>query len=287
MITSITSGKIDLSVNTGTIDAVVFTDILFESEYQSILTFAQNQGFTLPSDSCKFLQNNYIKRLKEVGIWQLLDILYVFANDTPDLNFGRINWKNPGLFTLTQVGNPVNINKVGFHCNGDGAANRFLTGWTPSTHGINYKLNEASITQVLNSNQQLLGRGDFGVLAGSNSTGLNPAEPGGSLRNGINSGIVYNSGGIVDTSGFWHMYRTGSLGTDGKIFRNGNQLRATLAAANTASLPTTQFSVGSLGGETYLSNRQISMVCAGSSLVGLELVHSTEWNTYFNALQLI
>jgi len=110
------------------------------SEYQSVLDYATSQGYTIPSLAVRNAQNQLITDLKSYGIWTLLDVFY-FPFGDGDVNFAKINWKNPSTFQLTAQGSPVYTQNKGF----TGAASSYLkTGWIAGTNGVNYTLNSAS-----------------------------------------------------------------------------------------------------------------------------------------------
>ena len=119
----------------------------FDSDYQVILDKAVSLGYTLPSSNTQTLQNTLLTSLKTGGVWDKLDILYVFAVDNNASEFTTINWKNPNalLNTPTQstlINAPAFTNKAGF--TGNGADNYINTNYNPATQSINYTLNDAS-----------------------------------------------------------------------------------------------------------------------------------------------
>jgi len=106
--------------------------------YRAILNRAQVLGYGTPSKACQRLQNTSVKDLVSVGIWDLLDIFYMNSNDVATDDFHRINWKDPALFTKTKVSTPVYTVKQGVKASATGYYN---TGWTPTTHGVNFTIN--------------------------------------------------------------------------------------------------------------------------------------------------
>lgn len=119
----------------------------FDSDYQVILDKAVSLGYTLPSSNTQTLQNTLLTSLKTGGVWDKLDIFYVFAVDNNASEFTTINWKNPNalLNTPTQsklINAPAFTNKAGF--TGNGADNYIDTNYNPATQSINYTLNNAS-----------------------------------------------------------------------------------------------------------------------------------------------
>lgn len=70
-------------------------DILSDDEdYAAVLQVAVKNEYTLPSLGQQVLQNQLIKRLKAEGIWDELDVFYMYANDG-SAEFATLNWKDP------------------------------------------------------------------------------------------------------------------------------------------------------------------------------------------------
>lgn len=113
----------------------------YDSDYQAVLDRGTALGYTLPSAAQQILQNDLVVALKASGSWDLLDVFYVFANDS-SLNFGRINWKDPDNFLCSITGLPSFTSNKGF---GRVAASVVDTGWIPATHGVNYTQNSSFI----------------------------------------------------------------------------------------------------------------------------------------------
>lgn len=114
----------------------------YETEYQTMLNYASANGFDLPSDAQKAIDNQKIINLKSQGIWDELDVLYVakatYSPSSFESNFYRLNWKNPGTFTLTSVGGtPSWISGSGFYVTG-GSGIYMKTGFIPSTSAVKF-----------------------------------------------------------------------------------------------------------------------------------------------------
>jgi len=58
-----------------------------------------------PSAARQLVIDALIRQLKDAGVWAKLDVLYVIA--AHDIQAGRVNWKNPGTFTATEVSAPT------------------------------------------------------------------------------------------------------------------------------------------------------------------------------------
>jgi hypothetical protein len=117
----------------------------FSDEYEEILAYAVLQGYTLPSGGQNIINNNKISYLKSEGIWDQLDLLYVFNQESGLSDFCKINWVNPGSFTLyqnTPANVPTHIANTGFK---GGGLKHFMTGFTPSVNAINLSRTNAAL----------------------------------------------------------------------------------------------------------------------------------------------
>lgn len=113
----------------------------FTAEYQAILNRATALGYTKPSAAQQIKQNNLIVNLKAAGIWNLLDVFYVFATDGSS-DFATLNWINPSLFQCSKVNSPTFTSNKGFK--GNGTTSYINTNYNYVLNGINYTVNSAS-----------------------------------------------------------------------------------------------------------------------------------------------
>lgn len=120
-------------------DTDIVGGVAYDTDYQAILDYATAQGYTLPSDAQKTLQNQLLVDLKSAGIWSKLDTFANFATDG-DSNFALIDWKR--LTQYTAVNSPTFTTNQGFK--GNGISSYINTNFTPSTNGVNYQLDNAS-----------------------------------------------------------------------------------------------------------------------------------------------
>jgi hypothetical protein len=140
--------------------------VAFSSYYIAILNQATSQGYTKPSQRVQILQNDLIDRLVKYGIWDKLDILYVFAQDG-DEDFGTINWINPsGANSATLVNAPTFIINQGIM--GNGTSSYIDTNFNPLTQGVQYKQNDASRYFFVSTISTTAGRFDGNSLANRN-----------------------------------------------------------------------------------------------------------------------
>lgn len=113
----------------------------FDADYAAILSYATTQGYTLPSASQQTLQNQLVVDLKTAGVWSKLDTFAVFATDG-NSDFALIDWIR--LSQYTAINSPTFTSNQGF--TGNGTSSYVNTNFNPSTSGINYTLNDASIS---------------------------------------------------------------------------------------------------------------------------------------------
>lgn len=254
-----------------------------DSSYTAVLARATTLGYTLPSAGQQTKQNQFVLDLKSAGVWDLLDVLYVFATDG-DQNFSFINWKAPSSYQITKSGT---VNFTANQGNISNGTNGYLnTNWVPSTNGVNLTLNSTHVaTYVYNhvsENKYDLGTAPSFV----NSTPqiyMRVDDSFGNFFHAINqngNSTVLNGGNAV---GFWMSQRKDALNT--YAFKNGSQVDVE-ADASTAVPSGNMFllAVNNGGAPANYTTRRLSMFSAGASLSGLESAYYTSWNTYFTGL---
>ena len=114
-----------------------------DQDYNALLSYAQTQGYAIPSVSQRTLQETLIRDLKTAGVWDKLDVFYVFATDG-DSDYATLNWKDPNNHQVSKVNSPVFTADSGFA--GDGLSSYLDTNYNPSTNGVKYTLDNASIS---------------------------------------------------------------------------------------------------------------------------------------------
>lgn len=187
--------------------------VVYEPEYQAILSYATSNSYTQPTFGDKLLQNQLVTDLKNAGIWSKLDILYVFkAGSTSSdglRSFSKINWKSPSNFYITEDGSyssfyQENLGWRGF--NGNPPNEFFLkTGYNPTTNGSGFTLNDAGLTAYLTQDTDTNGQW-IGI---STSTGLSLRKT--STSNYINGTSFLASPAITSSGiGLKGLMRSGS-----------------------------------------------------------------------------
>lgn len=105
----------------------------------AILDYASLNGYSPVSDTAKY--DSFIRTIKQSGVWDKLDVFYLFATDG-DNGFRLINMVNPGSHDGTITGGVVSTSS-GFV--GNGVDGYISTNYTPSSNAINYAIHNASI----------------------------------------------------------------------------------------------------------------------------------------------
>lgn len=108
-------------------------------EWKAILAWADYEGAPPPTNDIPFDQ--LIKDLKSAGIWQKLDVFYVFAGDGSPL-FKELNWIDPSKHMASAYGGLTwDLNGV----KGNGVNGYIDTNFNPVDSSVNYTLDNASL----------------------------------------------------------------------------------------------------------------------------------------------
>ena len=113
----------------------------FDADYQAVLDYGTAQGYTAPSAAQQTLQNTLVTDLKTAGVWDKLDVFYVFATDG-DSDYATLNWKAPSSHQVTKVNSPTFTADSGFK--GDGSSAYLDTNFSIADDATNYAQNNAS-----------------------------------------------------------------------------------------------------------------------------------------------
>lgn len=238
----------------------------FDSSYQAVLDRGTALGYTLPSAAQQIKQNSLVLALKSAGVWNGLDIFYVFATDG-NRDFAKINWKSPTTFLITEANTPTFTSNVGFTGNG---TNMLLdTNYNARTSGTNYTQDEAGMYGYFT--------GTFdGMLAGALVTNPIAFRPSSTVYY-INSSTGTNTG-VAYANGFWHIKR---VLTNTAIYKNGAQT----ATATNASAIRDNVTIQVLrANPSQYSNVTCGVFGVGASQSGLEAAFYTAVNNYIASL---
>lgn len=258
-----------------------------DADYQNVLIRGLDLAYNIPSDSQQIKQNQFVLSLKLAGIWNSLDLLYVFANDA-GADFATLNWKSPSSFQCTQVNSPTFTTNEGFDFNG---TTQYLnTNWSPANNGVNYSLNSASIGGYINENVARDSTSDWGasdnVDGVTNSIFHNARSLTGNnwfyrIHDSTTGGLSFTT---LSSLALHHLQRRAS--NDRRVYKDG-LIFGSMTTAASVSVPTSNVFIGANnanGSPLFFSNREVSFFFTGSSLAGLELSLYTAWNNYFTSL---
>lgn len=242
-------------------------------EYNAILNYANTQGYSTPSESQITLQLSLLNSLKTIGVWDKLDVFYVFATDG-DSDFATLNWKAPSSHQVTKINSPTFTANSGFA--GDGSSSYLDTNYNPATSGTNYTLNDASISVWSND----FVSNDF--ITGTISAGVNVMRMSGSSSNQrINMG---GSSGFTPTVNF---------SDSSKKLRQFNRTSSTNMTAfiDTTSTTHTGNSTEIFSGNQLIlrsfssySSTEVAFFGMGASLVSESVDFYNALNTYKSAI---
>jgi hypothetical protein len=234
-----------------------------DSDYLNILSYARSQGFTLPSTQTQAAQNALIVELKQAGIWNKLDIFYVFASDG-DANFATLNWKNTSLYRVTGYNSLVP--NLGIYIL---STDRVNTSFNPATPGINYKVTDAS-RYIYISNATSIARLD----------GSGGASNGNSMIYGSTSQTINNVSATFDYGAprsLLSIHITGS-----SLFLTRGSTTGSLAYSGTPSIVNAQQSILNSGGGG--STGIPAMYALGASMVNEHSSFVLAFNKYMNRI---
>lgn len=247
----------------------------FDADYQAVLTKAVALGYNLPSASQQIKQNTLLLALKAGGIWNKLDVLYIFANDGGS-SFATLNWKNPNANLATLPNTPTFITNQGF--TGNGTSSYINTNFNPAIGTNNYVLNNAS-RHIFVRNQSITASTLDGVSSGNSnaSIGVNTTL----LR--INQGAtsLLTSADYSGNNVLKSIHRTSA--TNIEIFVGTTQTSRTFTSVSVASESQLILARGVDLTGSYGSS-QISMYAMGASMVNQNTAFVNAFNTYINSL---
>lgn len=203
---------------------------------------------TEPDAARQALISNTIVALKNAGIWSLLDECWFLA--AHDAQAALLGWKR--YRDCTAVNAPTFEVDRGFA--GDGATSYLDTGFVPSTDGVNYTLNGASLGAYIRTDIATDNTADIGARTSGDDTFINSRNSGGNFNARIHSVSSINIA-TSDSFGLHSAQRTDVNAA--QLFRNGVQV--TSATVNAPALPTVSFYICALhqsDGPSHFTQRQ-------------------------------
>jgi hypothetical protein len=266
-------GAVNNAINWGTGAATAGST---DADYQAVLDRASSLGYTAPSAAQQTLQNTLVTDLKTAGVWDKLDVFYVFATDG-DSDYATLNWKTPASFQATKVNSPTFISNEGYQ--GDGSSSHLDTNFNPKTHstassqysigagGYNFQKPTSTYDNII------------GVDNGSNdlliATKFTTDQP--FFR--VNDAGTFRPT-FVTTAGFYGVSRSANNRIDA-ILPDGTTASSTNAGS--AGLPNDNLTILSWG-STVRSNAKVSVAYYGGDLTSEHSDFKTAVDTYIAGL---
>jgi hypothetical protein len=246
-----------------------------DADYQAILDRSTALGYTAPSPAQQTLQNTLVTDLKTAGVWDKLDLFYVFATDG-DGDYATLNWKTPASFQATKVNSPTFTTNGGFA--GDGTSSYLGTNYTPNTDAVNV----TSTSMSAGGYEKIFPTSTYGTIIGAdniNNDVLTSSKFAGNSFYRINDGGTWRPHNNLG-AGFYGLTRGGAnsqavIGPDNIIHTNNN--------AVAAGLPAAQLTILKWAGTVY-SNAQISVVFFGADVTSELSDFKTAVDNYIAAL---
>jgi hypothetical protein len=205
----------------------------YSNEYNDLIDYAIANGICIPSSGQQVLQNQLLLDLKSTGVWDELDVFYIFATDACQ-NFALLNWKDPGVNTASpQTAGPGPnlfpnfITNQGFQ----GQQLGFQVNWisTPynARYGTNFQVNDGSMFVWTFNNQSNNTMGDVGLDTGGplgNTWGsINPRNASGNAEfNLLDFTNPKSTAAVAASDGLSQISRTS--GSSITFYKNGTSL---------------------------------------------------------------
>lgn len=226
---------------------------------------------TKPSNEVAVFQNQIFVDLKQFGLYNKLDFLYCFVNNTKNNAF--LNWKNPNISAIEN--GTVDFNPYVFPNNFQDTSEQYSAGirminptdyldlsYNPFNDSVAYDLDNASIGFIGYNNGQNLPVNTIQQLDGNSVLTLR--QTAGDSRFEINGDAVANFDGVADQTkinAITGIVKNSSPNQEKEVIINGisvNQANGTIPP-----IPTTVVSISDspflLGYYTALTNRPRSL----------------------------
>jgi hypothetical protein len=227
---------------------------------QTIITNAETNtlvaAFTVQPDLTRVLQiDRTISALKDAGIWQELDALWVMA--AHDSQAGLINWINPTALNLTAFNSPTFTADAGYQGNGTDAYLTPSVNWNTLT-----KFQQDSLTMFgwVNAGTDAAATLPIFGHTGTANCRLFPRSVAGALVATLSSGSNSTFNASSTILGLSHANRSGASATQG--YKDG----AAWGTNTQASTTTTANQITLLRTATLYSDYRLSVAGVGASL---------------------
>lgn len=192
-----------------------------DPEYKLILEYAQTEGYALPSSDQNVQNSAVMTNLKEIGAWDLIDVLYYWKLEAGLEDFARINWKDPNSFEGYGTSLPTLTAGVGL--TGNGTDQVFRTSWQPATDGVNFVLGSMAI------GYETVGGNYSGSPWGCRTNSANNLYPNGATTylnggstGGIGGGEIHDNHALHTKTGTTQRRHVGGIFTQDYAYPNGS-----------------------------------------------------------------
>ena len=262
-------GAVNNAINWGTGAATAGSN---DADYQAVLDRASSLGYTAPSAAQQTLQNTLVEDLKTAGVWDKLDLFYVFATDG-DGDYATLNWKAPSSHQVTKVNSPTFTADGGFTGN---ASSAYLdTNYNPTNDAINYALNAASFGFFISDLGTFTGTSisDFGAPDSANRAWYRRT----SNRFYINS-TSYTFVTPYTANTFVHANRNGS--NNAQVYHDGTLVNSTTNVST--SIPQVNFNA--FKRSSFFAESTLGVAFVGGDLSSESSDFHDAINTYMTAI---
>lgn len=222
--------------------------------------------------------NDMIAGMRTDGDVLLLDRFWIFAQEVQ--GYSTISIVNPSSTALTEVNTPTWTANQGYTF--DGSSEFLDTNYTPSTDGVNWTLNSASMGLYIMSNADGVYIDIGATSAASAKASYNYSRAGNLTYQAINKSAGSTNIGNGNSIGLYHTQRRTSAATD--FIKNGTLL--TTDTVVSSSVTEKSLFVGALnfnGAATLYSPRKYSMVFTGSGGINYTNFYN-RFNTFRTAI---
>jgi len=267
----------------------------FNGYYQAIIDYAKSQAYVLPTEAQQIVQNDVVNNLVAQGIWDDLDVFYVFANNGSS-DFGRINWINPGTFNAVETSTglqtilPTWASNQGYTGTQLGFSYGFLRTFYNALTGTNFSQTDGSMFVYTYNNLALPNGKDVGFK--DNLVDFRPDWGSINTLNGVGN-ATYSlistsplpfSSSVGSSIGFSHVARISN--SQIQFFKNGTLLNTANSNLATVDVVTLElyFLSGGASGSGGHSKRTVSVGGAGASISTKASEFSSIITNYMNSL---
>jgi hypothetical protein len=155
-------------------------------EYTTILSQSNVAGYSRPSYINQLKQDTLIRSLKQNGSWNLMDVMYIFANDESTGNFSLLNWITPSLYGLIKINTPTFFSNAGW---GGGTNILLSSSWSPSI-GVNFQQDNASFGGMVFNTPDTAGSALIGTTGTAHSNIYMVPRNAATYRTSLNNGAL-------------------------------------------------------------------------------------------------